>query len=649
MLVWLFRNQVPYDVNDLYQLLGNGDGTFQTPRLLFPNLDPFAVVEVNGDSLPDIIAMKLGSFSSPPPEISVYLGQPDGTFLLTNTYTPYAGSTLFPWKFNLGIGDFNGDSHIDLAAFQLAPGLPSRAYVQFLTGNGDGTFTPTYNVYEFHKRFVPQFVADVTGDGRADLVELDGYSASFHVLPATPAQALQVHLLSHPIIGATGRARVSLNVPSPSTTTVFLSASDPAISPPASVDIPAGSLTAEFQFTIAPGFDPHRVFFLQAQLGTDTAIAYGTQADGSTTLGVLVALGSSLQTVARGDTSREIVVNVLSIGGYSSTVELSCLSLPADMACSFGSASLEIPAGGFAGTSLLVSTGPATPPGLHTITVVASDGIVSNADTTTLNVVLPPTLDSLSPASATAGGPTFILTLHGSNFMLSSRVRWNGSPRTTTFVSSNQLTATIPSSDIATPGSAEVTVFNGPPGAGTSNPLTFTINPPITSAFKGTVKDKAGIGIAGATLNAYQGGVLKFSTSTAGNGTYTLAVAAGTYDLVASQIGFFDKTKAGLAIAENQTLTGTNFTLARHSFFQGTVTDSVTGEPLVGVLVEAIKNRVVQFSTTTAADGTYSLLVKKGTYNLRASKEGYQSKTKLDRIIGDGKTKTGINFRLSPQ
>src|SRR6185295_629608 len=47
--------------------------------------------------------------------------------------------------------------------------------------------------------------------------------------------------------------------------------------------------------------------------------------------------------------------------------------------------------------------------------------------------------------------------------------------RTTTFVSSTQLTAAIPASDIATVGTANVTVVNPAPGGGTSNALTFTI------------------------------------------------------------------------------------------------------------------------------------------------------------------------------
>lgn len=86
----------------------------------------------------------------------------------------------------------------------------------------------------------------------------------------------------------------------------------------------------------------------------------------------------------------------------------------------------------------------------------------------------PPTITTISPNNATAAGPAFTLTVNGTNFTATSVVRWNGSNRTTTFVNANQVTAAIPASDIATVGTATVTVQDT---AGTSNGVTFTINP----------------------------------------------------------------------------------------------------------------------------------------------------------------------------
>ncbi len=90
-----------------------------------------------------------------------------------------------------------------------------------------------------------------------------------------------------------------------------------------------------------------------------------------------------------------------------------------------------------------------------------------------------PSVSSLSPDNTLVGGADFTLTVNGSGFISSSVIRWNGSDRTTTFVSSVQLTATVPASDIAAAGTAQVTVFTPSPGGGTSNAATFAINNPL--------------------------------------------------------------------------------------------------------------------------------------------------------------------------
>jgi hypothetical protein len=98
-----------------------------------------------------------------------------------------------------------------------------------------------------------------------------------------------------------------------------------------------------------------------------------------------------------------------------------------------------------------------------------------------------PAISALTPASMTAGSAAFTLTVNGTNFGSQAVVNWNGAARTTTFVSGNQVTAAIAAADVATAGSAAVTVTNpGTPGTGmygsggtlpeTSKPMSFTIN-----------------------------------------------------------------------------------------------------------------------------------------------------------------------------
>lgn len=86
-----------------------------------------------------------------------------------------------------------------------------------------------------------------------------------------------------------------------------------------------------------------------------------------------------------------------------------------------------------------------------------------------------PAATSLQPATMAAGSAAFTLTVNGSSFVNGAIVRWNGSDRETTFVTSSKLTAAIPASDVAAPGTANVVVWNPAPGGGSSQALTFTI------------------------------------------------------------------------------------------------------------------------------------------------------------------------------
>ena len=87
-----------------------------------------------------------------------------------------------------------------------------------------------------------------------------------------------------------------------------------------------------------------------------------------------------------------------------------------------------------------------------------------------------PTINNpLVPGQKAAGSAAFTLTVNGTGFVSGATVNWNGSPRTTTFVKSSQLTASITAADVATAGTANVTVVNPAPGGGASNIAHFQI------------------------------------------------------------------------------------------------------------------------------------------------------------------------------
>jgi endonuclease G len=92
-----------------------------------------------------------------------------------------------------------------------------------------------------------------------------------------------------------------------------------------------------------------------------------------------------------------------------------------------------------------------------------------------------PIATSISPTSDTLNGLPFTLTVNGSNFLASSIVNWNGNNLATTFVSSVQLLAVVPTSYLTTVGTANVTVFTSNGGTSSSKPFTivYGLNNPV--------------------------------------------------------------------------------------------------------------------------------------------------------------------------
>ena len=159
-----------------------------------------------------------------------------------------------------------------------------------------------------------------------------------------------------------------------------------------------------------------------------------------------------------------------------------------------------------------------------------------------------PVATSLSPGQAIAGSGGFTLSVIGSGFASSSSVLWNGATRSTTFVSSTELRATIAASDIAAAGAAQVAVQTPPPGGGTSAVLTFTIKPPPSLAVSAatvnagasvTVTLAGGLGgtndwLALAPVGSADSNVLQWTYVGAGvttrTWTVTMPTTAGAYE-----------------------------------------------------------------------------------------------------------------------
>src|ERR1039458_4308329 len=142
-------------------LLGNGDGTFQSPfptpsQQIFANLQGFpaapAVGDFNRDGILDVALMNTNT-----QELDVFTGKGDGTFqstpIVSEGGTNPTGAVL--------VGDFNQDGILDLAV---------EGYGTILLGNGDGPFTPETNPGTITDGG-SMAIGDFNGDGIADLAD----------------------------------------------------------------------------------------------------------------------------------------------------------------------------------------------------------------------------------------------------------------------------------------------------------------------------------------------------------------------------------------------------------------------------------------------------------------------------------------------
>jgi hypothetical protein len=219
-----------------------------------------------------------------------------------------------------------------------------------------------------------------------------------------------------------------------------------------------------------------------------------------------------------------------------------------------------------------------------------------------LVTVAVPVITSLAPSSKIAGSGTFTLTVNGSNFISgTSTVRWNGSNRTTTYVSPTQLTAAITAADITTAGTASITVANG---TAVSNTQTFTI-------------DVAGVPSLSVSTNALSAFSTVTGTASAAQ-TYAISGTNLTADPTVTAPANFEVSKDGttygasLILARTgAVLTGQPVTLyarvkssAPAGLYSSTIDHSVTGATTKQVSVSATV--LAAQPVTQAASVTFS-------------------------------------------
>lgn len=135
--------------------LGNGDGTFQSPSNYAitsngPDLsDPFVVADSNGDGIDDLASLTAGT------QLEVRLGQANGTLGDPTSYNVADFGSI-------RAGDLNGDGIIDLVY-----GGPFD--ISVFLGQGDGTFSFAWDATStgIHAQFLS--LGDFNNDGVLDI------------------------------------------------------------------------------------------------------------------------------------------------------------------------------------------------------------------------------------------------------------------------------------------------------------------------------------------------------------------------------------------------------------------------------------------------------------------------------------------------
>jgi hypothetical protein len=369
-----------YGLHDVYEFLGNGDGTFQPATLMLSGVGNVKTSDFNGDGRSDII--ELGADSSGYSAFKIYLAQPDGSFQLANSYVNSQAAVV-----DYGIGDFNGDGKTDILAIEAGGFGKVDLVVQILPGNGDGTFTLTSDIAELKQQFQQNLeIADIYGNGHAGLICVDTLTSSFHFIPTAPAPAFQMRFLAQPAAGANGKVRISLNVTAANDTIINLSASDSEITVPASVTLPAGTQSLDVAYSIGSNFDLTHVFSISGQLGSEVETAYNYFTGHVIPAGVELQLTFAGESAIQGQSTPNYHLQLNSLFGYASTLHLQCSGLPAQASCQFGQNPILLPEGGGTSSSLIVSTGNGTPTGTYQFTITASDDYVSSSINATLIV-----------------------------------------------------------------------------------------------------------------------------------------------------------------------------------------------------------------------------------------------------------------------
>src|SRR5579862_211519 len=166
------------------------------------------------------------------------------------------------------------------------------------------------------------------------------------------------------------------------------------------------------------------------------------------------------------------------VGSSDTTIEVQGTGFSFASVVQWNGVTLQGHAFNSGGYIYLYATVPAsdlTTAGSETVTVntATANPATSNAVTVQIGNPPVPTVTSLSPDAAPINADAQV-AVYGNGFTQASTISFNGTSLTATYVSSTELTVTVPAASISLPGNYNVNVTTPAPGGGISAPATFT-------------------------------------------------------------------------------------------------------------------------------------------------------------------------------
>ena len=255
----------------------------------------------------------------------------------------------------------------------------------------------------------------------------------------------------------------------------------------------------------------------------------------------------------------------------------------------------------------------------------------------------------LVPASAAPGSGTFTLTVDGTGFVSSSVVNWDGDALSTQFVSKSRLTATVPASDLAIAGTAQVTVVSPAPGGGTSNAMPFEIGVATASVFFSGLAltvgnaptaeaagDFSGDGLADLAVVNYNDNALSVLLGN-GDGTFVpqALYSTGAHPLAVTTGDFNGDGKPDLAVVNKGGNSVSIFLGSGNGAFLPQVPYAVGRSPAWVVTGDFNDDGAIDLAVTNGADNNLSILLGKGNGTFQSQKTYATGLSPSGLTVGD--------------